>query len=384
MSKKIFQLFFCSLLLGGCYSPSSQDNSNYDYAPPAAETLAGSAGMADRMKMKSFSNQAVNSDSAAGFFQKSDRMMAYTAGFTLTVKKQSVALDEIKKLAESLGGYLVSSARGNMKLKIPVTKADAFLKSSGKYGKMSDFRISAEDLTDTITDLGVRLDNLRKLRAQLTELLNKAKNVEEMLKVERELNRVTTEIERIDAQLQNNKNRVDFVTFDVAVIEEHGAIPGGTPLAIDRFDFLKKFASDNGGLENEPLFSLDIPEGFVAIGQGARESGFAATSSDDCIFRTWEARIAPESTLEFWEKVICRSLQSRKSFEQVKVFPAEFCGKPAFRITAQQHTSRGLQLYMAVVTIDRCFFDELRVMEFFGPETAFKTHEKSIVELLQK
>jgi hypothetical protein len=333
---------------------------------------------------------SVSMDRAAGapqssfFQQQSSRMMAYTSGFTLTVKKQSTALDEIKKLAESLGGYLVSSARGNMKLKIPVAKADEFLKKSGNYGKMSDFRISAEDLTDTITDLGVRLDNLRKLRTRLTELLAKARNVEEMLKVERELNRVTTEIERIDTQLQNNKNRVAFVTFDVAVIEEHGAIPSGTPQAIDRFNFLEHLASDLSGMEDKPLFGITAPEGFVALSQGGRRAGFAATTSDDCIFRTWEVRVPSESTLEFWEKIICRTLQNRRSFSNIKVLPATFKGEKAVKITAELSTSRGIQHYMALITVDRCFYDELRIVEFFGPEAAFKKHEKAVSAALQK
>ena len=342
---------------------------------------------ADSVRSRSFGvqNKAVAA-SGNSYFAKSDRMMAYTAGFTLTVKKRNTALDEVKKLAESLGGYLVSSARGNMKLKIPVAKADEFLKMSGEYGKMSDFRISSEDLTDTITDLGVRLDNLRKLRKRLTELLTKAKNVDEMLKVERELNRITTEIERIDAQLQNNKNRVAFVTFDVAIIEEHGAIPDGTPQAFDRFSFLQKLASNNAGMDDEPLFGLNTPEGFVEIGTGARESGFAATSSDDCIFRTWEADAAANSTLEFWEKVICRALQSRQSFEQLKSFPAEFRGQPAVKITAKVNTARGLQLYMAVISLDKCLIGDskLQIVEFFGPEEAFRKHEKMVIAALQK
>ena len=383
---KKFSLPVCGAVLVFCgctaTAPNADTVRSYDKSAPEYGHAAVRSGA-----MRS--NAAAMQDRAAGtgyFRQQEGRMMAYTAGFTLTVKKQSAALDEIKLLAESLGGYLLSSRRGNVVLKVPAAKADEFYKTAGQYGKISDFRISAEDLTDTITDLGVRLDNLRKLRSRLTELLAKARNVDEMVKVERELNRVTTEIERIDAQLQNNKKRVALVTFEVAVIEEHGAVPSGTPVAFDRFGFLKKLASNSGGFKSEPLFDIALPAGFVAVREGGVQSGFAATTSDDCLFRTWDADVAADSTLEFWEKVICRSLQGRKSFENIKIFPAELNGEKAMKITAQFNTSRGVQSYMAVIAVERNIFgsDTLQIVEFFGPQEAFKKHEKAVSAVLQK
>ena len=43
---------------------------------------------------------------------------------------------------------------------MPTAKADEFLKGARGIGKVTNFTISAEDLTDSITDTGVRLDNL--------------------------------------------------------------------------------------------------------------------------------------------------------------------------------------------------------------------------------
>ncbi len=327
-------------------------------------------------------NQAFSSDGSSAFFKSSSRMMAYTSGFTLSVKEREKSLEAIKKCAENLGGYLVSSHRGDVNVKIPVAKADKFLQDAKKLGKVSDFSISADDLTDTITDLNVRLDNLRKLRIRLTELLAKAQKVEDMLKVERELNRITTEIERMDAQLKNNKDRVNYVTFNISVIEEKGAVPGGTPLAIEHFSFLNKLASSDGGMKSYPLFDIDLPEGFVGL-QGSRSKSFAATSSDDCIFRTWEVDIADKSTLDFWEKMICRTLQNKNTFDKIKTEPVKFKGSNAVKITAEVYTKRGLQSYMAVISIKECWGDdELRIVEFFGPQEAYKNREKAVTEAL--
>jgi len=389
--KKLLTFVGCAAFFCGCNSVSDGNSSSdtgckYQAAPVAPESaVSDSAAVNSPVRARGLGGSS-GSSSESSYFKAGDRQMAYTAGFTLTVKELDKAINEVKALAESLGGYLVSSARGNMQIKIPVAKADEFLAEAGDIGKKSDFRISAEDLTDTITDIEVRLDNLRRLRTRLTELLAQAKNVTETLNIERELNRVTTEIERIDAQLQNNRNRVAFVTFSVAVIEEHGAIPGGTPMAIDRFNFLQRLSStDLSGTEDEPLFGLDLPEKFVAVTHGARQgNAFTATTSDDCIFRTWEVDVPDDSSLEFWQNVVCRALTTYDDYTNVKCFPATLNGRPAVKITAQVTTARGIQLYMAVISVRSAIGDdELQIVEFFGPNEAFRTHEAAVAACLK-
>ena len=383
MKKTHYLTYGLALLLAGCTTIDAHRAAPEAACGPDIIPVADDAVPESHMMAKS----ARGVSNSSNYFQTSDRMMAYTAGFTLSVKQRDAAMDELKKLAESMNGYLVNSRRGNMTIKVPVKRADEFLKSAGKYGKVSDFHISANDLTDTITDLTVRLDNLRKLRTRLTELLSAAKTVDEMLKVERELNRVTSEIESMTARLKNNQNQVDFVTFTVGVVEEHGAMPAGTPEAIDHFDFLSRFADWSGGLETDPLFGVKLPEAFVAIERSPEgmKSGFAAISSDDCIFRTWEESVANDSKLDFWQKMICRALSSKESFDHIKCEKFELKGVAAIKITAQATTVRGLQNYMAVVAlVDRWGHDELQIVEFFGPEEAFAKHEKAVLEALKK
>ena len=377
----------CAAALCGCctnddVAAECADTGNYaraKMAAPSAKPRSMGVG-ADAVGM------AANRESSSFFKPDSSRMMAYTAGFTVTAKIRDAARDALKTLAESLGGYLVSSANGRVVLKVPTAKADEFLKGARGIGKVTNFTISAEDLTDSITDTGVRLDNLKKLRLRLTELLAKSRNVEEMLKVEREINRVTTEIERLEAQLQNSRNRVNFVRFTIQILEEHGAAPGGNPLAVNSFPFLRNLAQPTGGVEDEPLFDLELPAGIVpVIRESGRDDLFAGTTSDDCIFRTWSAEVPDGSTLDFWRDMVARALTVLHSYQDVKIFAAQWDGRDAARITASLTTAKGIQLYTATVAL-KCGWlgNELRIVEFFGPEAAFNKGLPAVNSVIRK
>ena len=127
--KKLYFLTACAVSLSGCtmyepvnYAPEDISIPVHD-SMPAPESIPAPVG-AHRVNAKSVN--AVSADSAGGYFQRSNRMMAYESSFMLTVKEIDKALDDIKLLAEKLGGYLVSSHDGRMVIKVPVAKADEF------------------------------------------------------------------------------------------------------------------------------------------------------------------------------------------------------------------------------------------------------------------
>lgn len=384
--KKILTMAVTAVIASGCTTLEADYRLKQKSYSPKVE-----AARSYDMKSAPDASTAGPESNASYFRAEKGRLMAYTAGFTLQVKLASAAHNEVKKLAESLGGYLVSSRNNNMEIKIPVKKADEFLKSIKKSGSIRDFHIDAEDLTDTITDLNVRLDNLKKFRTRLTELLTRTNKVEEILKIERELNRITTEMERLTAQLQNNRNRVDFVTFDIRLLEQHGALPGGNPAAVNNFEFLRNFAADDiiASDDDEPLFDLPIPEGFVTTanngGRIISDDVFAATSADDCIFRTWETAIPAESTLKFWEQLVCRALTLNHGYGNLKAEAVRFNGAEAVKITADVLTDSGVLKYMTVISVKRhkLCSDKLQIVEFFGPEKAFDKNLKAVTNLIK-
>lgn len=142
--------------------------------------------------------------------------MAFTAALQMSVDDAEAALKMAQEINSRAGGYTQEVDNFQTTLKVPLGKAEEVLEKIEKLGTVTSRRISGEDLTDQLVDLDVRLKNLETLRARLTALLAESKKVEDTLKIEQELNRVTTDLERLQAQLKNANNRVAYVDMTVS------------------------------------------------------------------------------------------------------------------------------------------------------------------------
>ncbi len=83
-------------------------------------------------------------------------------------------------------------------------------------GEITQRSTRAEDLTRQIIDTGARLDAQRTLRGRLLNLLERRDGeLGELLQIERELARVTGDIESIEAQLKTLRLRVSMSSLDL-------------------------------------------------------------------------------------------------------------------------------------------------------------------------
>ena len=154
------------------------------------------------------------------------------------------------------------------------------------------------------------------------------------------------------------------------------------PQTVERFSFLRKLASTVSGSEDEPLFNVELPAGMVTV-KGGADNVFTAVTSDDCLLRMWEAGVPDDSLLEFWETMLCRALKYYNGFETVKSYPAKWEGEPAVRIEAQIMTSGGMRSYMMIFRLKKgCFKYLLQIVEFSGPDAAFKLHAKTVPAII--
>lgn len=142
-------------------------------------------------------------------------LLIYNATITMAVFEATKSIDATQKLAKDLGGYLVRRDDRSITIRVPAKGFRKALDAVGKLGDVLHREESAQDVTDEFYDLQVRLKNAHAMRARLEELLKQAKNVEEALMVERELGRVTEQIERFEGRLKLLRELIAFSTITV-------------------------------------------------------------------------------------------------------------------------------------------------------------------------
>lgn len=160
-------------------------------------------------------NTSTQTNSGVVATDKPNLLLIYQAQLTLAVYEVARGLDAVEALAQKAGGYLVSRNMSTIVVRVPAAGFDASFKSILGLGDVLARNLQVEDVTAKVRDLEVRLKNAEVVRQRLTELLSGAKNTEDALEVERELGRVTDNIEQMKSQLKLMNELVAFSTITV-------------------------------------------------------------------------------------------------------------------------------------------------------------------------
>lgn len=139
-----------------------------------------------------------------------DRAVIYTGSLALQVPDPEGLELEVGSIAKQLGGWVSRIERPRITIRVPAARFEEAMKAFSALGQVLDRKISGQDVTDQFRDLRIRLDNAEKVRIRLAALLEQAKNVQDALAVERELGRVTEEIERYKGQIAAMQDQIAF------------------------------------------------------------------------------------------------------------------------------------------------------------------------------
>jgi hypothetical protein len=129
-----------------------------------------------------------------------ERLLAYQGEIRVEVARPDDAMAQFVAKAKEWGGYLQNQTGSTVTVRIPAKNFEAAFVLLRGFGRVLNETRKADDVTEEFTDLGIRIDNARKSRDRLLEVLQKAEKVEDVLKVETELRRLTEEIERMEGR----------------------------------------------------------------------------------------------------------------------------------------------------------------------------------------
>jgi hypothetical protein len=173
-------------------------------------------------------------------------MIARTAGLTLMTKefdKTRAALEAIVKRHQGYLGELKVSAPAeagrslSATLRIPAPQMDAAMAELKALGRVEDESQGGEEVTQQYVDLQARLENSKHTEQRLTEILRtRTGKLQDVLKVELEIDRVRGEIEQMQAEKKELSKRVAFATLNTTVKEEyHARLEAAPPSTGSRF-----------------------------------------------------------------------------------------------------------------------------------------------------
>ncbi len=157
-------------------------------------------------------------------------MLIYTGDVDLqTPRAQVVAtLDRVIEAATAMGGYLLRRTDTSVQVRVPSARFREGLRRVEDFGEVLHRSVSAQDVSEEFHDVEVRLQNLRAVRRRLEEFLTRAGSMAEALQVERELERVSREIDSLEGRLRFLSARVAFslLTVNVHARPETVAVAG--------------------------------------------------------------------------------------------------------------------------------------------------------------
>lgn len=144
---------------------------------------------------------------------RKERMLIYSGELSVEVPRAEDAGKQFLAMVEQWGGYLQSQSGTAWTVRVPAAHFDEAFAAVRAAGRVLAENRRANDVTEEFVDLGIRVDNARKSRDRLLAILEKADQVEDILKIEKELRRLTEEIERMEGRLKFLKDQVAMSTL---------------------------------------------------------------------------------------------------------------------------------------------------------------------------
>ena len=164
--------------------------------------------------------------------EASDRKIIRNADITMEVPSTIDAQHRVTSIAESNGGFVVTSEakqRENIDpskrtldfklvVRIPATRFGAALDQIKQLaGNLSEANVNGQDVTEDFIDLEARIKTQKALELQFLEIMKQARKVVDALEVQRQISEVRTDIERLEGRKRFLENRSSLSTITVNI-----------------------------------------------------------------------------------------------------------------------------------------------------------------------
>ena len=231
---RILLLLVMTLLLSACASAARSEfgMAEPSFAPAESGAIAFDESFADapaRFEGDVFQSEA----------QSSERLVIRDASLTMIVEEPSQSVQTISRMAEQMGGFVVSSNvyqttydnalvanQANITIRVPAEKLNEALEIiKGEAVEVQSENISGQDVTQEYTDLESRLRNLEAAEEELREIMSSLGRAEDVLSVYQNLRQVREEIEVIKGRMQYFEESARLSAINVSLLPDVATRP---------------------------------------------------------------------------------------------------------------------------------------------------------------
>jgi Domain of unknown function (DUF4349) len=272
MTAGVTWITLAGLALGGCSLQKASDAVPPPMAQGRQDLPASAPVMAERSQGRAVGGGAA--PEASGQAQQPSGLAAMAAArklirtgqMTLTVDSYPKAADEVKRIAEAHGGYLADAnaqrgdanrQHGTLTIRVDASGFDAAVSALRALGTVRHEAVSTQDVSKAYTDLETRLRVKRETGDRLREILRtRTAGLSDVLAAERELARITEEIEQAEGERRFYDQQIALSTLTVALQEPSALVEAGVfaPLTEALGDSLKVLAASLAGVVYATVF----------------------------------------------------------------------------------------------------------------------------------
>jgi len=371
----LVSLALCSSLVG-CMNMAARE------AAPATLETWDADGATSEPGFVSYKDAGRSADSAGAPAQgpsevlleapKAARQVIYSASLSIVVLSPAAAQASVKSLAEAAGGWMSESDARTITVRVPAAQFEVLLERVGQLGEVVDRSVRAEDITETLVELDIRIDNARRARERLVAHLEKSEKMEDTLRIEAELARVTVELEALEGRARFLRSQVAMSTLRVSFNRAQTGSRGGDGMLLP-FEWIVRLGDGlvAGSVEGRPrrpgLFAsgprFDPPSAFLRY--YSDPDTVEAMNADGVRIKVHREDNYDKGALAFWSKLARAELVRSRA---LVVASERDLGEDRALVAGSREVAGVLHDYLLVIARTK---DDVYTFEAWGPRELF-------------
>lgn len=378
-------LLFAIAVLAACAS-SQRDavttpqvaHASFAAAAPPERVAAGShvisrkmAAVQEDVVLANMAEESANAPEPA----PQPRMVFHEGWIELKSTDPTHTLDSAAAMTIALGGYVESRSTESLILRIPVEQFRANFDRFVVLGTLQRKELRTEDITDQFLDNELRLRVAKETLERLQTLLAESLNPEEKLRILRDIQRLSKQIElaethKRDLEKKSAFSRLNLQVYPFVFEGEEREEPIGAFRWITQLNPLRTAETCNG-----EALELKAPHGFVDLQLHDSLPVWSASANDGAEFWARKRENEPQGDASFWVETL--RLRLGKDFAHTEVHDAK-----SWKVLLLRSFDSEPYTWLVAVRSDE---EDLHVAEAFFPDPqTVQTHLDAVLSVLKE